>query len=103
MLTIVHFCTDCGNINSDDRVWFCCKDHLKLHKIDHETNCFPYRVSNGDEERGRCLVATRDIQAGEVIFVEEPITVGPLHDTKPVCLGCLAEVKYILKLHCDFG
>ena len=46
---------------------------------------------------GRALVATRDIAAGELVFEERPLTVGPLHDTPPVCLGCFGEVREYLK------
>ena len=34
------------------------------------------------------MVATRDIAAGELILRETPLTVGNLHETPPVCLGC---------------
>lgn len=54
--------------------------------------CFPYEVVQ-KEGIGRCLVATRKIEPGELIFQEDALTIGPLHDTKPVCLGCLTEVK----------
>ena len=46
---------------------------------------------------GRALVATRDIAAGELVFEERPLTVGPLHDTPPVCLGCFGKVRDSLK------
>lgn len=41
---------------------------------------------------GRCLVATRDLGAGETVFREEAVAVGPLHETRPVCLECLQPV-----------
>ena len=46
---------------------------------------------------GRALVATRDIAAGELVFEERPLTVGPLHDTPPVCLGCFGKVSGYLE------
>ena len=36
----------------------------------------------------RHMVATRDIKAGELIFTETPLSVGPRWNTRPVCLGC---------------
>ncbi|XP_059093239.1 SET domain-containing protein SmydA-8-like isoform X3 [Tigriopus californicus] len=37
-------------------------------------------------------MATRRIEAGQLIFKETPLTVGPLHETKPVCLVCWKAV-----------
>ena len=37
-------------------------------------------------------MALRDIKEGELIFENEPITVGPNQNAKSVCLGCFAEV-----------
>ena len=34
------------------------------------------------------MVATRDIKAGELIFTETPLSVGPRWNTRPVGLGC---------------
>ena len=36
-----------------------------------------YRVHTWPDERGRCLVATRDIAAGELVLRDEPIAFGP--------------------------
>ncbi len=38
------------------------------------------------------MVASRDIQPGEVIFSEDPLAVGPNHTTLPCCLECLKQV-----------
>ena len=38
------------------------------------------------------MVAARDIEAGEVIFREEPLLTGPNHDAKPCCLDCMRRV-----------
>ncbi len=35
----------------------------------------------------------RDIEAGELIFRENPLTVGNLHDTEPICLTCWKPVS----------
>ena len=39
------------------------------------------------------MIATRDIQAGEVIMEEPPITAGPKQFTGVVCLGTLSKKK----------
>lgn len=39
------------------------------------------------------MVASRNISAGETIFVEAPLTFGPSEETKPVCLGCYERVE----------
>lgn len=36
---------------------------------------------------GRYAIATKDLQAGELIHTEEPFVVGPKCDSEPVCLG----------------
>ena len=36
----------------------------------------------------RYLIASEDIQAGERIFEEYPLSRGPIYSTRPVCLGC---------------
>ena len=54
-------------------------------------------------ELGRYLVATRDIKAGEKVFTDAPLVVGPCPITPPVCLKCYAMVdgsyKYAVKFH----
>ena len=47
------------------------------------------------EGYGRCLKAARDIKAGELIFKEEALCIGPLHDSKPLCLGCLKPLTKV--------
>ena len=39
------------------------------------------------------MVASRDIPAGEVIFVESPLTFGPSEVSKPICLGCYDRIR----------
>lgn len=40
----------------------------------------------------RYLVASRNIVAGEVIFRDEPLFVGPNADILPQCINCCAKV-----------
>lgn len=42
---------------------------------------------------GRYLVASEDIEAGEIIFTEDPIMLGPKRFSTPVCLGCHHSVN----------
>ena len=37
---------------------------------------------------GRHLVASRDLAAGEILFTEAPLVVGPKAVTMPVCINC---------------
>ena len=79
-------CDDCGEVG------FCGGEHGRLHRgSDESDRCLPFRVERL-KNVGRVLRATRDIAPGELVFVEHPLTVGPLHDTAPVCLGCFAQV-----------
>merc|ERR1719481_1329173 len=41
---------------------------------------------------GRYLMATKDLEEGELILNESPMVVGPRQLTKPVCLGCHKEI-----------
>lgn len=47
----------------------------------------PYKIEKSNV-LGRYLVATRDLKAGEVLFEEAPLVVGPVTVTNPVCLYC---------------
>ncbi|XP_071534111.1 uncharacterized protein [Panulirus ornatus] len=40
------------------------------------------------EPYGRCTLAVRDIQEGEVIFVDHPVVTGPKQTSDLMCLGC---------------
>lgn len=42
---------------------------------------------------GRHLVATHDIEQGEILIKEDPLIWGPSQITLPVCLGCGANVN----------
>nr|CAD7577521.1 unnamed protein product [Timema californicum] len=44
---------------------------------------------NWDQQYG---VASRDLEAGKVVFTESPVAVGPKVDSPPLCLGCYAFV-----------
>lgn len=92
-------CFICGFTSSEleqcsrCEVRWCCPAHRDLH-LDAETGaCFPFSVQ-WTEEVGRCMVAARDIRAGEVIFREtEPLVIGPGHEGPPLCLACLGPCE----------
>ena len=46
-----------------------------------------------NDQLGRFLVAKIDLPAGQLIFNELPMIVGPRQLTKPLCLGCHKELK----------
>ncbi|KAH8420217.1 hypothetical protein KR009_007513 [Drosophila setifemur] len=52
----------------------------------------PYRVAHS-EVYGRYLVASRQLEAGELLITEEPLAIGPCVSGDPVCLGCYRPVK----------
>lgn len=82
-------------------VKYCGKDHQREHWKEHKIECeSPYKIEN-DAILGRHLLVTRDIQAGNVIFEEAPLVVGPkwfLSDREqevPImpCVGCYTPTR----------
>ncbi|XP_030375578.1 SET domain-containing protein SmydA-8 [Scaptodrosophila lebanonensis] len=63
-------CTRCKMVR------YCDGEHQKQHWPQHKKSCKPYREAV-DEQLGRYLVATQDLKAKQIIFVEDPIVVGP--------------------------
>ncbi|XP_066261852.1 SET domain-containing protein SmydA-8-like [Euwallacea similis] len=72
-------------------VVYCGKDHQKQHWKEHKILCRPFEVLE-DPECGKCLVATRDLQPGDLILTENPVIYGPrphMVEEGPVpCPGC---------------
>ena len=69
---------------------FCSEAHQRLH-LGEDGACLPYQVVT-TTQAGKSVIATRDIQPGELIFREEAVAFGPNHDTAPLCLSCLSPV-----------
>jgi len=67
----------------------CQKKHWKVHRPVCKT--LAYKICN-NKEVGNYLAASRDIKAGEVIFTDTPLVVGPATVTSPVCLACYTPV-----------
>ena len=76
---------------SCEKVAFCSEEHGQLHCREGFDACFPYKVGY-TEGVGRQLFTTRDVRSGEVIYVEDPIVVGPSQECEPICLSCLAAI-----------
>ena len=47
----------------------------------------PYTVVQ-TRDRGKCVIAARDIEAGELVLEDRPLLVTPLIKSKPQCLQC---------------
>ena len=58
--------------------------------------CQPFRLKFGN--KGRYLIATRDIKPLELIMTDRPCVVGPPAKTVPICLECVAAVSPPLSL-----
>ena len=96
----------------------CQKKHWKTHKFDckslpfkvyfklTEHNCLRDKAASQllscnisillqvgqSKELGKYVTAARDLKAGEVLFTEAPLVVGPVQMTQPVCLSCYTPV-----------
>jgi len=66
-----------------------CPSHLSSHLL--RGTCLPFVVTSR-EGVGRCVLASRDIKASEVILEDTPAVLGPNYETEAVCLECLSRV-----------
>jgi len=86
----------CFFCNSTDNVLPCeycdhvqtCEKHLQVHRPSDK--CLPFKILI-KEGVGRCVVAARDILAGEVIIEDKAAMIGPAC-RENVCLECLAPI-----------
>ena len=92
-----HHCPYCGE-------HVCSQVHYEYHRPPGEqtkiadsvpsstdsSQCQPFRLKYG--EKGRYLIATRDIKPLQLIMTDQPCVVGPPAKTVPVCLECLAPL-----------
>ncbi|KAK5641450.1 hypothetical protein RI129_009997 [Pyrocoelia pectoralis] len=85
-------------------VSYCSKDHQKNHWQVHKTLCRPFEVQTS-QELGRYLIATRDIQPGDMILCENPLVYGPrphVVEAGPVpCVGCFRLIISEQSPRCD--
>ena len=64
-----------------------CEAHQRFHRPAGDGPCFPYLVSEVAGV-GRIVLAARAVTAGEELWREEEMVVGPSTKVPPVCLGC---------------
>ncbi|KAF7280479.1 hypothetical protein GWI33_005821 [Rhynchophorus ferrugineus] len=102
-------CAECGEpadlkCSACKLVAYCGKEHQKKHWKAHKSLCRPFEVAE-DSTLGRCLIATRDLQPGDVILVEYPIIFGPrphMVEEGPVpCPGCCRLIIAEGAARCD--
>ena len=91
--TTIMACFLCSEIENSELCSRCkkvtvCKNHEKLHG--NSEVCFPFKVDH-HKYKGRILISTRNIEAGEVIFEEKPLFSGPAKSSNPICLNCLGS------------
>ena len=82
-------CKKCGEVSY-------CESHEKFHNNDELLGCFPFKV-DCLEGVGRVIKASRDIAAGEEIFREKEMVIGPSRSIPPVCLGCGRRVNGLVR------
>ena len=56
------------------------------------TMILPYTVVE-TPDRGKCVIAARDIEAGELVLEDRPLLVTPLIKSKPQCLQCARSIQ----------
>ena len=88
-------CAQCGapatnRCSACQKVAYCSGKCQKLNWKTHKSKCCPYKLVTDPKnpEIGRFVIASRDIEPGEIIMEEPPITAGPRQFTGIVCLGC---------------
>ncbi|KAK4873758.1 hypothetical protein RN001_013118 [Aquatica leii] len=83
---------------------YCCKEHQKKHWKTHKSECRPFEIQTSPD-LGRHLVATRDLNAGDMILCENPLVYGPrphIVEEGPVpCIGCFRLIIAEQSPRCD--
>lgn len=87
-------CTACKT------VFYCGVEHQKKDWPQHKFQCRPFIILKSPE-LGRYMVASRDIPAHSIIFIEPPLVVGPKwclennEKDEPYfpCVGCFRVVR----------
>lgn len=89
-------CTACKSVS------YCGVEHQKSDWNRHKVECRPFKIEHS-EALGRYLVATRDIPAKSIIFMELPLVIGPkwcLNESDKLlpffpCVGCFKSVRCV--------
>ncbi|XP_043662046.1 SET domain-containing protein SmydA-8 [Drosophila teissieri] len=87
-------CTRCKMVR------YCDREHQKQHWQQHKRRCRPFSEEQ-DAVLGRYLKVTQEIAAGQIVFIEEPLVVGPkwyLSDADNEasivpCVGCCTPCR----------
>ncbi|XP_068232973.1 uncharacterized protein [Palaemon carinicauda] len=87
-------CPECN------QVFYCSTSHQEDHWEEHKDTCIPTVIEVKDPERGRYLVPSHNVKAGELLFKEEPIALGPRASSRPVCLGCHKSITDMYFTRC---
>lgn len=89
-------CFLCGSVESLSMCekcglcWFC-GDHEAMHRTGENKSCFPFKIERR-RNVGRVVVASRDIQPGELILTDKAISHGPKergNSSNAICIRCL--------------
>ncbi|XP_017758947.1 PREDICTED: protein msta-like [Eufriesea mexicana] len=68
--------------------FYCKKEHQRRDWPRHRSACQAWEIRE-NSELGRHLLASRDLNPGDVIVSESPLVWGPaLHSDQRVCIGC---------------
>ena len=70
------------------KLFYCDKKHQRDDWAKHKRSCRSWEIRES-EELGRHLIASRDLEAGDLVVCESPIVWGPAaHSSAKVCVGC---------------
>ncbi|KAK7072640.1 hypothetical protein SK128_012617 [Halocaridina rubra] len=75
-------CSEC------EQVFYCSSRHQEEDWEEHKVECQALVIEQKDPVKGRYLVVARNVTAGELLFKENPIALGPRATSRPICLGC---------------
>ncbi|KOC62816.1 Protein msta, isoform B [Habropoda laboriosa] len=75
----------CGSCRQQ---FYCSKEHQKQDWHRHRSACQAWKICE-NSELGRHLLASRDLNPGDVVVSEMPLVWGPaMHTDQRVCVGC---------------
>ncbi|KAG8036002.1 hypothetical protein G9C98_004581 [Cotesia typhae] len=76
-----HRCTGCKI------KFYCSAAHQRDDWPVHKQTCQSWQVSTSPE-LGKHLIASRDLNPGDLVIAETPLVWGPARQTERVCVGC---------------
>lgn len=73
--------------------FYCKKEHQRVDWPRHKSTCQAWEIRE-NSELGRHLLASRDLNPGDVILSESPLAWGPsIHSDQRLCVGCGKQCK----------